>query len=201
MWRADHKKTVETFKHEFRSAYLAHQDAVLQAAYRIIRNLEDAEDILQTVFLRLVKSPDIQSEFCKNPKAYLCQAARNEALNVCGARKRKKLADEDITDLEMMAPEPDEDIERIRAAIAGLKPQFSDILDLYYYQGFTCLEISKVRRKPMGTIFADLFRARSELKKALLSQEKPGETKKEKHQGNRGTVFTETFEGTGSGDQ
>src|SRR5690242_12160253 len=110
MWRADQEKTVETFRQEFQAAYAAHRDAVVQAAYRIVRSLEDAEDILQTVYLRLMKSPDIQREFCKNPKAYLCQAAINEALNVYKARKRKKVADEDITELEIPAAEPDEDI-------------------------------------------------------------------------------------------
>jgi DNA-directed RNA polymerase specialized sigma24 family protein len=45
----------ETFQKEFEALYLEHRDMVLQAAFRTIGIKEDAEDILQTVFLGLFK--------------------------------------------------------------------------------------------------------------------------------------------------
>ena len=47
---------------------------VFRAAYRITANAGDAEDVLQTVFLRLVKGQD-DYDWSKNPEAYLSRAA------------------------------------------------------------------------------------------------------------------------------
>ena len=41
--------------HRLEQIYLEHKDLVFRAAYRVTGNLSDAEDVLQTVFLRLVR--------------------------------------------------------------------------------------------------------------------------------------------------
>jgi DNA-directed RNA polymerase specialized sigma24 family protein len=84
--------------------------------------------------------------------------------------------------------------ERVRAAIKKLKQDHVETLSLHYYDGYTCLEISKMRRKPIGTVLSDLFRARAALKKALQFQEEESETQKKKHEGNGRPIVTETSE-------
>src|SRR5690242_12315853 len=106
MWGpTNQNNTHETFRQELHAAYLSHREIVLQAAYRIIGIRDVAEDILQTVFLRLVERPEIQTEFCRNPKAYLYKAAMNEAFNIYRIQKRQKLLAGDIETLEIAEPE------------------------------------------------------------------------------------------------
>jgi RNA polymerase sigma factor (sigma-70 family) len=194
----DRKKTTETFQSELEALYLENREMVLQAAYKTIRNKEDAEDVLQTVFLRLIEQPELQTGFRSNPKGYLYVAAINEALNVIDARERQRLTDDDIDSFEIPVPEPDsgrdDDIRRVRAAMAIMKPYLVEILNLYYNEGYSCLEIAELRRKAVHAVFMELFRARVELKKAIRIQEKRDERQKEKHERDRGRVFAKTSE-------
>src|SRR5262245_31773914 len=77
---------------DFERMFKENHDLVYRAAYRITGNAEDAEDVLQTLFLRLLRRecpPDIE----KNPKAYLHRAAVNIALDVVKLRNRSVSTD------------------------------------------------------------------------------------------------------------
>ncbi len=69
------------------SVFLEHQRRVFRAAYRITGNAQDAEDVLQTVFLRLARQGDAAS--LANPSSYLYRAAVNAALDLLRARKER----------------------------------------------------------------------------------------------------------------
>ncbi len=74
--------------------YEAHHGMVFRTAYRITGNAADAEDVLQTVFLRVVRrNPDMD-----NPESYLRRSAVNAALDVVRARH-----DNDTLEPERMA--------------------------------------------------------------------------------------------------
>ena len=198
----ENHKNNETFQKEFEALYLEHRDMVLQAAFRTIGIKEDAEDILQTVFLglfkRLINRPELQSNFCRNPRAYLYQSAMNKAIDFYNARQRQNELEQELETLQIAPPSLESplhlDKERVRAAIKNLKQDYIETLSLHYYDGYTCLEISKMRRKPLGTVLSDLFRGRAALRKALKFQEEESETQKKKHEGNRSPIVTETSE-------
>src|SRR6204780_813629 len=74
--------------------YEAHHNMVFRTAYRITGNAADAEDVLQTVFLRLVRgNPEIL-----NPESYLRRSAVNAALDMVRGRH-----DSDTLEPERMA--------------------------------------------------------------------------------------------------
>ena len=65
--------------------FMDHKDLVFRTAYKITGNANDAEDILQSVFLKLLRQrqlPEIRSM-----KAYLHRAAINAALDLLRLRK------------------------------------------------------------------------------------------------------------------
>jgi RNA polymerase sigma-70 factor (ECF subfamily) len=188
MMTPEHNKPRQTFETELEALYMETREMVLQAAFRTIGNKEDAEDALQTIFTRLVERPEIQKEFRKNPKGYLYRAAIHEALRIIRTRERQRLVDTDIDSLDIEFPDLDanvkEDIRRVREAMAKMKPDRSEILYLHYYNGLSCQEIAKMQHRPLATVLCKLFRARTELKKWILIQEKEHETQKENDQRN-----------------
>src|SRR5215813_423607 len=94
---------------DLEQVFREHHGLVYRAAYRITGNAEDAEDVLQTLFLRLLRRecpPDIES----NPKAYLHRAAVNIALDVVKLRNRN--VSTDAQEMHIEDPRPTQDRQR-----------------------------------------------------------------------------------------
>ena len=75
------KNTENPLDPEFDRLFRDHYALVYRTAYSITGRAEDAEDVVQTIFLRLIRRefpPDLK----KNPKAYLYRAAFNVSLSV-----------------------------------------------------------------------------------------------------------------------
>src|SRR4051812_37401980 len=78
------KESTQAFEQVFRE----HSQFVYRTAYGVTGNAEDAEDVLQTIFLRLVRR-ELPPNLKMNPKAYLYRAAVNESLSVIRARRQR----------------------------------------------------------------------------------------------------------------
>jgi len=143
---------------------------IYSTAYSVTGSRQDAEDVLQTIFVRLLQR-ELPVEFRKNLKGYLYRAAVNVSLATIRSRKRRKIAD-DVDSLEQVADRPastpDEEAKRrLRNAIAELKPQAVEILILRYEHEYSDAEIARMLGKSRGTIAVTLYRARARLKKLL----------------------------------
>src|SRR5438270_123393 len=89
-----------------------HHGMVFRAAYRVTGNADDAEDVLQTVFLRLAKR-DAGAEPVGNMPSFLHRAAVNAALDLI--RSRQNIRNIPLDDLEPVLAEPaHRDPERLR---------------------------------------------------------------------------------------
>lgn len=157
---------------DFERMFVEHHDLVYRVAYRVTGNAEDAEDVLQTLFLRLLRREcPLDSE--KGPKAYLVRAAVNIALDVVKLRKRNVSDDAPALNLEDTAPTPDrqrsasEIHSRLRAALAELSPKVAEIFVLRHIEGYGNAEIAKMVGTSRGTVAVMLFRARAHLKKSM----------------------------------
>jgi RNA polymerase sigma-70 factor (ECF subfamily) len=161
----------ESLAPEFEDLFREHYSLVYRTAYSITGSRHDAEDVLQTIFLRLLQR-EISPDVLKNPKAYLYRAAVNMSLNTVRSRKRSNLTDADVEVIEtpVAASETDEDDSIQRAlldAIATLKPRAVEILILRYEHDYSDVEIARMLGKSRGTIAVTLYRARHRLKKLL----------------------------------
>ncbi|MEO8098622.1 MAG: sigma factor, partial [Acidobacteriota bacterium] len=67
--------------------YTDHHNMVFATAYRLTGNAADAEDVLHTVFLRLLKREDSAAGAISNPEGYLRRSAVNAALDIVRARR------------------------------------------------------------------------------------------------------------------
>jgi RNA polymerase sigma-70 factor (ECF subfamily) len=149
-----------------------HYSMLYRTAYSILDNPADAEEVPQTIFLRLLRRGQ-PPEMLRNPTSYLYRAAVNVSLNIIRARRRKKLTP-DAENLQIPAVHNDsialEDTDRrLSAAIAELPADAVEILILRYVHNHSDAEIATLLRKSRGTIAMKLFRARARLRKLMRS--------------------------------
>jgi RNA polymerase sigma-70 factor (ECF subfamily) len=155
---------------EFESVFREHCEFVYRTAYRVTGSEEDAEDVLQTLFLRLLRNP-LPPDVRKNPRAYLYRSAVNTALNVVRSRKREVLtdnADDLVTTVSRQQSLGDKDIgEELRIALSQLRPRAAEIFILRHVHGYSDAEIGKLLGTSRGTIAISLFRTRTRLRKSI----------------------------------
>ena len=157
---------------ELEELFREHHQLIYRTAYSVTGSRADSEDVLQIIFLRLLRR-GLPPDLLKNPKGYLYRAAINVSLNTVRDRERRK-ADGDservLTVVDPTVPvEPEDDLRReLLTAIAQLKPRAVEILILRHVHDYSDAEIARMLRTSRGTVAVALFRARARLKKLLL---------------------------------
>ena len=165
-----HQVTNRLLPEEFERLFRDHSRLVYRTAYRITRNAQDAEDVLQTIFVRLLGRqfpPDLQ----KNPGAYLYRAAVNLSLDTIENRKNN-VAIWAAEQLEVTTSPKDlitDEVvhQRLHQAIAKLKPAAAEIVILRYMHNLSDAAIAKLLGKSRGVIAVSLYRSRARLKKFM----------------------------------
>lgn len=155
---------------ELEQIFREHSKFIYRTAYRVTGNSEDAEDVLQNLFVQMLRR-DLPADFGRNPKAYLYRAAVNLALNVVRTHARRPSSDvlvdiEDPSFREQSRGEA-EMVDELRQALAELNPRAAEILILRHVHGFSDLEIAELLGTTRGTIAVSLFRSRARLRKAI----------------------------------
>jgi RNA polymerase sigma factor (sigma-70 family) len=154
-----------------------HHRRVLLAAYRITGNMGDAEDVAQSVFLRLAAGNTLSPI---NAGSYLYRAAVNGALDLL--RRRKAAA---LEPLELIAAEattdpgasPDAELSAkelrawLRLAIGELAPRMAEMFTLRYIEDLDNREIAASMGTSQAVVAVTLHQARARLKKRLGERE------------------------------
>ena len=165
----------EALPQELEEIFRKHYQLVYRTAYSVTGSAEDAEDVLQSLFLRLL-GRGFPADLRQNPKGYLYRAAFNLSLNVIRSRKRHPSCGS-TEPIETVAPTDSEFREemdkRLREAIGHLHPNAAQILILRYVHNCSDSEIAKLMGTSRGTVAVSLFRSRARLKK--LVRERLGE--------------------------
>jgi RNA polymerase sigma-70 factor (ECF subfamily) len=154
---------------ELEAIFRGHAPMVYRTARAVTGSPEDAEDIVQTIFLRLTRG-EYATKAASSPKAYLYRAAVNLSLDVLRARQRRTFT-HDLDRLESPAPVAGFDGARhhaLDAALAQLPPEAVQILTLRYVHGYDDTEIAGLLGTSRGAIALRMFRLRSRLRKLLL---------------------------------
>jgi RNA polymerase sigma-70 factor (ECF subfamily) len=164
------KPTTEPLTAELEELFLEHSRLVYRTAYSVTGRPQDAEDVVQTLFLQLLRR-GFPPDFRKNPKAYLYRAAINLSLNAVKSRQRHVSA-VDPARLELAVDahpsDPDTDLqERLVRAMAQLNPRAVEMLILRYQHNSSEAEIGALLGTSRGVVAVTLFRARARLKKLL----------------------------------
>jgi RNA polymerase sigma-70 factor, ECF subfamily len=161
----------------FEALMLPHLDAAHNLAKWLLRNEQDAQDVVQEAYQRAFKSFD--GFHGSNGRAWLLTIVRNTSYILL---KKKRVAD--LTTLfddeihaighESASPatilEHVEDAELMRNAIDKLPAEFREILTLRHQEGLSYKEISDIAQLAPGTVMSRLARARAKLTEYFAAQ-------------------------------
>jgi RNA polymerase sigma-70 factor (ECF subfamily) len=163
------KKSVSDRLAGLERLFEAHHERVFRAAYRVTGNTSDAEDVLQTVFLRLLRGGH-DFERVEDAGNYLHRAGVNAALDVVRAKKPGIPLEDHATD-EAWSPDrghhPPQIREQVRAAVAQLHPTAAEMFVLRYFDGYDNGEVARIMNTSEGTVAVTLHRTRVRLQKEL----------------------------------
>jgi len=158
--------------------FAEHHRRVLTAAYRITGNMADAEDVAQTVFLRVADGGALA---VANARSYLYRAAINGALDLLRRRKTAPTEDLDLaanSTCEGTVSSPEAQTmgrelgEWLRRAIAELSPRAAEMFVLRYFDELDNREIAMQMGTSQAVVAVTLHQARSRLKKRLKEFER-----------------------------
>ena len=145
-----------------------YQKRLFNVALRMLGNVQDAEDVTQTVFLNAflkLRTYDPSYRFF----SWIYRMAVNESLNTLKRRKHTVML-EDEPGIPAPGDEPDRATEvqdRVGKALMGLKPDDRAVVVLKHFVFFSYEEIADVLEIPVKTVKSRLFTARERLRLTL----------------------------------
>ena len=138
---------------------------VFRTAYRITGNAADAEDVLQTVFLRLLRR-EAGARSLENEESYLRRAAINASLDVLRAQRTTPTAELD----ELLSSSNRDSLELrqvLARALARLKPRSAEVFALRFLEGLDNARIAEMLGISRVLVAVIAHRARQQLRKEL----------------------------------
>jgi len=129
-------------------------DAILRLSYTYLKNTHDAQDICQTVFVKLLMEP---REF-KSPeheRAYILRMAANACKDLLKSPWRQRSQSLDVG-LEVPAPQAGDG--SVLEAVNQLPPHYRAVIYLFYYEGYQAAEIGQILGIPTATVHTRLAR-------------------------------------------
>lgn len=142
-----------------------YRGTVFRVAFNYVKNFEDAEDISQDAFVKLYTCDDSFAAD-ENIKAWLIRVAINLSKNLLKQSRRRGQA-------ELPADIPYEDRGDIALydCIQRLKPEYSGVIYLFYYEGYSVKEIAKLCGLTSAAVRTRLCRGRERLREMLLKED------------------------------
>jgi len=143
----------------------AYSDSILRLCYTYTHNIHDSEDIAQETFVALMQRR-VPFESLEHEKAWLLATAANKCRNHFKSGWFKN-----TVSLED-SPEPSEDFSpdessELSEAMKRLPEKYRLPIHLYYYEGYSVNEISKILNKKYATVGTLLDRGREQLRSIL----------------------------------
>ena len=144
-----------------------YSDLILRLSVCWLKDREDAKDVCQTVFLRLLEKPR-SFDSPEHERAWIVRTAVNVCKDQLKSAWRRHRADLDAAEA---LPAPEEGDEgTLLQAVELLPPKYRTVICLYYYEGYDAREIAELLGERPATIFTRLDRGRKKLR-AQLEQE------------------------------
>ena len=157
-------------RESFERLLIRYEKAIFNAAYRILRDYEDAKDVTQNVFVKAFQNLD---HFDAKHRffSWIYRIALNESINLCKSRRRLETAE----DTRVEENTPEKLMSRtelggvVEAALMSLGFEYRVVIVLRHFNDCNYQEMSEILEIPEKTVKSRLFTARG-LLRDILSQ-------------------------------
>ena len=139
-----------------------YSDMILRLSYTYLKSTQDAEDICQTVFLKLLTGGMV-FDSPEHEKAWILRTAANACKDALRAAHRRCVGLEAVA--EAAAPEPPDSA--VLDAVMALPCKYREAIYLHYYEGYSIREIAKLTGRSESAVSAHLSRGRAKLRTML----------------------------------
>lgn len=153
---------------EINRAVDEYSDIIRRLCMLHLKNYADTEDIFQTVFLKYALS-SVEFENKEHEKAWLIRVTINACKDLLKSFFRKRTVSIDQL-IEQPAPLP-QDHRDVLEAVLSLPKKYKDVVYLYFYEGYTAPQISKILEKNVNAVYTLLTRSKKILKTKLGGDE------------------------------
>ena len=149
---------------EVNQAIDLYADTVKRICVLHLKNSSDTEDIFQEVFLKYALS-SILFESKEHEKAWMIRVTINQCKDFMKSIFRRKTIS--LEEVVSLSDEQKEDDREVLEAVLTLAQKYKDVVYLYYYEGYSAVEIGEMLGKNVNTIYTLLARSREKLKEKL----------------------------------
>lgn len=161
----------EEDKAQFEKIYDKYLDWMVQIAYHCTKNIHDAEDIVDDVFMDIIRTnSSVPTDNANETKSYLFICLRNRIKKAIKSKKKITIvefdklfnlhADENTEESALQ----NESYDELKMFIDAMNPIYKDVLTLYFFYGKSLKEISQEFNLPLNTISTRFKRGRAILK-------------------------------------
>ena len=135
-------------------------DTITRICYSYGKNYDDTQDIMQNFFLKHMRAnPEFDSK--EHEKAWIIRVTINECKDFLKNIFRRHTSLEEAQEIPI---EEKEDLSYIREAVLKLPDKYKSVIYLFYYEGYTAVEIAGILHKKENTVYTWMNRARQMLK-------------------------------------
>jgi len=160
-------ETVQRDQTEFSRLFDEYHGLVFRTAYRITGNAADAEDVLQTIFLRLIRRAG--GKTLESEESYLRRAAVNASLDVIRAKQTNSAVSLREVPSADSEPNTGDMKDCLRQAFGRLSPRSAEIFALRYLEDFSNQQIARMLGISQVLVAVTLHRTRRQLQKEIRS--------------------------------
>lgn len=148
----------------FEALVTAYYDMLLRLAAHHTESGAEAEDIVQDVFVKLLESRK-QFRDDEHAKAFLLRAVINRCKDYHkSARRSCNVA---LSEAEQCEAQQQDSFTAVGQAMESLRPEYRNVIYLYYYEEYSIKEIARLLGKSSNTVSSWLTRARAQLKEVM----------------------------------
>lgn len=147
-----------------KAAIEQYADMVRRICFVQLKSYADVEDVFQEVFLKyILHTVPFQSD--AHERAWLIRVTINACKDVLKSFFKQKVRSIEDVDLTPFAMQPEDGA--VLDAVLRLPDKYKNVIYLYYYEGYSAVEIADILRKNENTIYTWMSRAKKQLKETL----------------------------------
>jgi RNA polymerase sigma-70 factor (ECF subfamily) len=166
----------------FTQRILPMKDKLFRFALRLLRDVQEAEDAVQDVMVRIWSKKEEWGQW-QNLEAYCMRATRNTCVDRMRRQRIHQVQEERAGEIRSSDRDPHEKMmdketgQRIRKCMEELPENQQMVIQLREMEGFSYNEIAEILDLSMEQVKINLFRARNTIKKLIIKQEAPWNTR------------------------